>query len=703
MKKIAWNDQYSLIAMIVLFVCIFFVFFKPTLHQDGLLYMAPARSLIIDGDLNIYNENYYYIRPGWNTVLNRKITGKSRVMIKYVNAPEYTQRGFKHVVFPVGNALSWLPAMSFAHLFMMTTGNLGDRYVADGFTEPYISILGFYSFLLAMIATWLAYRFLRHWYTAGTAFIALSIGLCAGNLIPFFTMDVTFSHVLDYILINGFLLLSLTAQKQLDSDNSRSQLWLMALWGLVGGWMIIVRYQDLFLFLFPMVILGRQLLLRQTHSRIKAITRAGVFMAATFIAISLQFLYWKILYGRWMVTGTLMGTGNIPSFNPLNPELIQMLFSLHHGLYSWLPLLLPATLFAALMIRRNRLFGVLFICVFLVQMYYNSSRTEWWNMGFSVRRFSGWTLFFMIGFAEYFSLIKYRIIKIFSGLIALFFIGWQCVFIINYYIQGYSVSIYNDVTRNARPFGNAEMGIIWPRLDLIKDWGTTLLLWISKISWLNVPLQQLANGEYSRGSTFLLVHLIALTIIGGTVYLVVRYARLSFRWIVIIGLFYISGTGTAMIWSDLNSVNITPYEIQKNELLIADTQVRLRKGQTYLGNHTFAPLDGLRFPRRSLSSWDTTVLHCILGVPAGQTASINLHKERCIGDSDRNSDPLTSISITDVGVPLDNPWGKVTYTHDWYQLRVPLEKHLFDLGDLVFSTSGTSDVLVAGISYSPRD
>ncbi len=53
-------------------VLVYIVFFHPILRYDGIHYMATARCLIIDGNLNTYDEGAYFIQPGWNDVSKEK-------------------------------------------------------------------------------------------------------------------------------------------------------------------------------------------------------------------------------------------------------------------------------------------------------------------------------------------------------------------------------------------------------------------------------------------------------------------------------------------------------------------------------------------------------------------------------------------------------------------------------------------------------
>jgi len=346
--KHVWTDRHSYFAISLFIVLVYCVFFSPVIRFDGIHYIAPARSLVIDGNLNTYDENFYFIQPGWNDVEKRQITGRQIPIISYVAAPDYTTRGYRYVVFPIGNMLTWLPAVFVSHF---ATESLNLPFEKDGFSRPYRIVLGWWSFFIGIAGVIVAYRILRFWFSPAVSCSALLFVFGSGNIIPFMTHDITFSHTPDFLLINLSLLYYLFLRYPEKNSDLNSNWRNHAAWGIVISFAVIVRYQDIALLLLPFSL---YIFERKTAGhRLSVIA----FLLAFFLTAGLQLTYWKILYGSFFVSPYLMGASNLASFNPLKPQFLPMLFSRYHGLFNWMPWLFPVTITFVLFMRRGRWFA----------------------------------------------------------------------------------------------------------------------------------------------------------------------------------------------------------------------------------------------------------------------------------------------------------------------------------------------------------
>lgn len=201
------------------------------------------------------------------------------------------------------------------------------------------------------------------------------------------THDVTFSHSPDFLLINLSLLYYLFLRYPKKSSDLTYDWQNHAVWGIIIGFAVIVRYQDIALLLLPFSLYVFE---GKTAGYRKSVI---AFLLAFFLTTGLQLTYWKILYGSFFISPYLMGASNLASFNPLQPQILPMLFSRYHGLFNWMPWLFPVTITFVLFLRRGRWFAWITLALMSSQLYYISTRTEWWNLGFSVRRVSGWSIF----------------------------------------------------------------------------------------------------------------------------------------------------------------------------------------------------------------------------------------------------------------------------------------------------------------------
>jgi hypothetical protein len=88
-----------------------------------------------------------------------------------------------------------------------------------------------------------------------------------------------------------------------------------------------------------------------------------------------------------------------------HPDVLTVLFSPHHGLYSWTPMVFLATILGLFyLVRKRRGLGTYFISSFIFQVYINSivfdvSAGE----SFGARRFVGLTVIYVIGLAAFIS------------------------------------------------------------------------------------------------------------------------------------------------------------------------------------------------------------------------------------------------------------------------------------------------------------
>ncbi len=218
---------------------------------------------------------------------------------------------------------------------------------------------------------------------------------------PVHNRDVTFSHSIDFLLINLNILLFLTLSRQQFCGTTFRHY--NVLFGVVAGYSIIVRYQDVALLLFPLWLYFVQNA-RVFKSRWKdLIVFLYGFSAGLWIAVRL------LENSPWVVSDFGTFDGNFQSCciqsdaTPVDSNVILPL--------SWL-FQLDAMVFTHHLVlcavhpSKQTIWLRFFWRSSSFQAYYISSRSEWWNMGFSVRRCSGCSIFFMLGAAEIISACK---------------------------------------------------------------------------------------------------------------------------------------------------------------------------------------------------------------------------------------------------------------------------------------------------------
>ncbi len=666
-SKPGWTDTHSAFAISIFIALVYIVFFNPVLRYDGLLYMSPARSLLFDGNLNTYNESCYYSIPGWSDVAEREITGNRRILVSYVYAPEYTHRGYRYVVFPIGNPVTWLPPLAFTQAIHRWAPMQLPHFAEDGFSFPYRMTLGWWSFIIGITGIILAYRILRRWYDPFVSCFSVLFVTGAGNLIPFITHDVTFSHGVDFLLINAVILMFFEIRDQYLNINQKPTIHEHFLWGLLIAYATIVRYQVVVLLVFPVVLYIYMFLKKSAFKWQQPLT----FIAGFAFTTGLQFTYWKILYGRFLISTDLMGTGKLESFSPLEPQIIPMLFSRFHGFYNWLPWMLPLTIAALFIIRKDKLFGLLFVFVMASQFYYIATRSEWWNLGFSVRRFSSWSLFFMLGAAEissYARNIKSRIILL---IFAVPILIWTWLFKIHYLMRTSANSIFPQILHNAIPYYHDNFKPVVPRLAYIIDGISALSVWFTQHIWTSSLQHFFKTNQYALFLGLLTAHVFFLTIcILFVVYFTARQS-LSKKTLLIaltsyFGVFYICMTA-----SDYLSENILAHKIVRGKPVSMVQEIRLRKGRYFEGENSVAELSNEPLVFDHPEQVNNPVAWWLIGVKKN-SENISAELEISIRKHDtvysRKTIPLDPSGSGDV-VSLERPWGDASYHHEWFRIK----------------------------------
>jgi hypothetical protein len=122
-----------------------------------------------------------------------------------------------------------------------------------------------------------------------------------------------------------------------------------------------------------------------------------VFLAAVGfgLVVSPQLLYWKLLYGSFLLVPQGGGYVDLGS-----PRIEEVLFSSRHGLLSWAPVLWLALAGLPRFVRRSPALGGALAVSTGLALYVNASVFDWWaGASFGSRRFDGALAFFALGLA----------------------------------------------------------------------------------------------------------------------------------------------------------------------------------------------------------------------------------------------------------------------------------------------------------------
>jgi hypothetical protein len=349
-------------------------------HGDGFYYYVYLRSLWFDHDVDFTNDF--------------QITGLADQFHAGVNPITRRPRN----VFTIGPAFFWMPMVPVAKVAQRLAEWRGAPHEAQlhGGEYDFQRVVLFASVLAGLVTVGLGILLALRLTEPTLAAIA-AIGLCLGSpLIWFMLRQPSYSHAPQACAVAMF------ASFWLLRYGSRS-VWHWTAMGALLGLAMDVRPQDVAHGLLPFVewCLVLVQLVRERKPIGAWFRNAFALLGATLVTFSPLLFAWRAIFGRW----TLVPQGaNFMDWS--NSRWEATLFSSRAGLFAWHPMLLVALcgLFVLAFWRsqplKYRLLAMLAIVVLFAQSYINGAARDWWGgWAFGGRRFSGCTLYFMVGFA----------------------------------------------------------------------------------------------------------------------------------------------------------------------------------------------------------------------------------------------------------------------------------------------------------------
>ncbi|MEO8071090.1 MAG: hypothetical protein ABI652_06785 [Acidobacteriota bacterium] len=340
---------------------------------DATHHFVQLRSAVFDRDLDFRNEYFriYGLRgdePGTEWITT-----------------DLTSTGHVRNYMPVGPALLWAP------LYLAVTG--GERMLSaagigsrpDGFSRADQTVPGVTGILASTLAAWICWRLTRRYTTDRTAAMATIAVWLGSHAIYYSLVSPSYSHAASMLAASLFVSRWLSTRRQPSSRH-------FAELGALAGLAALMRWQDALLLVLPLF----DAVTRPASWRDRALGAAAAG-SAWLVAFSPQMIVWNVLYGQPLA----MPQG--PSFlRWTDPHPFDVLFSTNHGLFTWAPLLLFATVGLALFLARRRDLRLPVALVLLFSWYINAAVADWWaGEAYGARRFLSLFPFFVLGLAAW--------------------------------------------------------------------------------------------------------------------------------------------------------------------------------------------------------------------------------------------------------------------------------------------------------------
>jgi hypothetical protein len=340
---------------------------------DAVHHFVQLRSAVYDGDLDFAND--YAALYGFD--LN---SAEGRAWVE----PRLTPTGRVRNFMPVGPAVVWAPlyGLGGAVIALMpdaaATGPRG--------TERLMQAMPGVSGILAVtLAAWLAWR-LASSLTDRRSALAGVVGVWLGTHAIYYSLiSPAYSHA-------ASMLATTMVVWHWQRARPRWSVGAAAISGALVGIAALMRWQDAVLLLIPAIES-----VRSTGSLAGRAGRLAAAGAAAAVAFTPQMIVWQSLYGQPFAipqgAAFMEWTG---------PNLVAVLFSDNHGLFSWSPMLLLAAAGLVTLARRERWLVLPTIAVVAASWYVNAAVSDWWaGEAYGARRFLSLFPFFVIGLSAW--------------------------------------------------------------------------------------------------------------------------------------------------------------------------------------------------------------------------------------------------------------------------------------------------------------
>lgn len=330
------------------------------LQSDGFYYYAFTRSIWFDHDLDLTNDY--------------ALLGIDDPQHQFLLEPTVT--GYAQSAWAIGPALAWSPFVGIGHLSATVLAAQGADVKTDGTSYPYRQAVALAGLAYGLFGLWCSYRLTRLWCPPHPALLAtIAIG-CGTFLLWYLVREPTMSHTVSMASVAAF-----TWAWMCWRDSTSPRQW--ALLGLLGGVMVIMRWQNALVLIVPGLLVAQR-------PRLAAAMAAGAVVGAL-----PQMWTWHALYGEWITQP------------PVSPRLlwwqsqwIDVLWSSRSGLFAMSPLAYLGAIGLIPLWRRHRLLAVMGALTLIAITWTNGAVEDWWaGASFGGRRFDSTLPFLVSGLA----------------------------------------------------------------------------------------------------------------------------------------------------------------------------------------------------------------------------------------------------------------------------------------------------------------
>ena len=390
--------------LVALFLIQVLIAFRPdALAWDGVFYYSYARSVVLDGDLELGNDISlsYDITPGQDFVSQDFHTVK-------------TPTGSTANPFAPGTAFLWLPWYApGAAIVRLGRALAGAPGALNGYELALRwdmgAVTAVYGFAAVLVSHRLAERQTSRW----SGLVASAVAMFATPLLYYQFREPFYAHAASALVVALFVAAWWNVADGLP-PGAGSGFFL----GALGGMAALVRTQNAAYLVLPLMTAmacgWTALRRRDSEAMRRALTWLALVGAGAMVALSVQVALWRVLYGEWIVMPQGAGFMDWRA-----PWLVPVLCSTFRGLVPWMPIVIPGIAGLVVLARRRPYVAVPLLVAFGLQVYINASVNDWFaGGGYGPRRFSSTLVILLVGVAVLIDLrreITYRCTAIAAG------------------------------------------------------------------------------------------------------------------------------------------------------------------------------------------------------------------------------------------------------------------------------------------------
>jgi hypothetical protein len=357
---------------------------NPLVRGDGVGYYAFARAPLIEHNLN-FEHDYISANTGFReTRLDEN--GQPKQIFR-------TRTGHLENHFTVGPAMLWAPFLLVAHGGVLLARALGSPVATDGFSAPYRLAMALGTAFWGFLGLLLCFRLARQYAGDLWAFLATVAIWWASSLPVYMYFNPSWSHAHSAFAASLFVFY----WHQTREQRTLRQWFVLAL---IAGLMLNVYYINSVLLVILVVEALRdyRAVFRRgaesSSSFWQLLTRHLLFVAVVLVCLLPTF------YTRYVIYGSPFSSGYIApqDWAWRSPYFVAVLFSSAHGLFSWTPLLLLATVGLVLLQWREPRVGTPLLAAALAFYVFIACYPDWAGISsFGNRFFISLTPLFILG------------------------------------------------------------------------------------------------------------------------------------------------------------------------------------------------------------------------------------------------------------------------------------------------------------------